>query len=429
MASKKFGGFIDKLVMGAEKSEDYARKSLPSNRWELFWDIVKGSFGKLFVINLLTLLFFIPLIALIVIRYFSLVTYGTLYPFASGFGVGYMAPVFMSGMAENIEFSSTITTFLLLPIAGLIAAIGLSGGLYVIRNMVWTEGVFVANDFWRGIKKNFKQISLTCVIYSVIFYLFYSAILLANLNISTGVEPVWLSYVIIIVSIITLVFVSVMAFHMLAMSVTYELTFIQLIKNAFWFTLGNPISSIFFIALGSIPIILLFCGEFFMGIALILIIIFGLSLLMLVWTNFSQWLYDKYVNDKVAGATKNRGIYEKVGKNDQSESVKKYKQQLDAIPNGMLSNKPIKPITDEELTLAELPQTFNRQDIARLNESRQVLYEDNEKYVAEHMTDEQIVKAQEAQKQYEVIDDEKQKRIEQAKRELAKRDKRKKKRK
>ena len=152
MASKKFSGFVDRLVMGAEKSEDYARKTLPSNRWELFWDIVKGSFGKLFLVNLLTLLFFIPLIALILFRYFSLVTYGTLYPFASGFGVGYMAPVVISGMAENVEFSSTITTFLLLPIAGLIAGIGLSGGLYVIRNMVWTEGTFVANDFWRGIK-------------------------------------------------------------------------------------------------------------------------------------------------------------------------------------------------------------------------------------------------------------------------------------
>ena len=65
----KKGGLINRLIMGSEKSEGYARSTLPSNRWELFWDIVKGRFGKLVIINLLMLLFFIPLIALLVIRY------------------------------------------------------------------------------------------------------------------------------------------------------------------------------------------------------------------------------------------------------------------------------------------------------------------------------------------------------------------------
>ena len=36
-------------------------------------------------------------------------------------------------------------------------AIGISGGAYVMRNMVWTEGIFVANDFWRGVKLNYKN--------------------------------------------------------------------------------------------------------------------------------------------------------------------------------------------------------------------------------------------------------------------------------
>ena len=57
MAEKKKGGFINRLIMGTEKSEGYARSTLPSNRWELFWDIFKGRFGKLFFINILVLLF------------------------------------------------------------------------------------------------------------------------------------------------------------------------------------------------------------------------------------------------------------------------------------------------------------------------------------------------------------------------------------
>ena len=55
MAQKKKRGLIDRLLMGSEKSEGYARASLPSNRWELFWDIFKGRFWKLVIVNLLVL--------------------------------------------------------------------------------------------------------------------------------------------------------------------------------------------------------------------------------------------------------------------------------------------------------------------------------------------------------------------------------------
>ena len=58
---KKGGGLINRLMLGKEKSEGYARSTLPSNRWELFWDILKGRLGKLVIINLLMVLFLIPL--------------------------------------------------------------------------------------------------------------------------------------------------------------------------------------------------------------------------------------------------------------------------------------------------------------------------------------------------------------------------------
>ena len=157
MAKKNKRGLLDRLMMGSEKTEDFARASLPSNRWELFWDIFKGRFGKLVIINLLVLLFCLPFIAVLIFRSMSVSAYGTLYPFSQGFGVGYGAYPSMEGLPENIEFIVNASTLIFTPIALFIAAIGISGGAYVIRNMVWTEGIFVANDFWRGIKKNFKQ--------------------------------------------------------------------------------------------------------------------------------------------------------------------------------------------------------------------------------------------------------------------------------
>ena len=151
MATKK-RGLIDRMMLGKEKSEGYARSTLPSNRWELFWDILKGRFGKLVIVNLLMLIFFIPLALLMFVYVIALSNFGATYPFSQAFGVGYQSPVSMAGLAESIVLRTNLSVFLLLPIVAMIASVGISGGVYVLRNMVWTEGIFVANDFWRDRK-------------------------------------------------------------------------------------------------------------------------------------------------------------------------------------------------------------------------------------------------------------------------------------
>ena len=423
MASNGYRGFINRLVAGSEKSEGYARAKLPSNRWELFWDIFKGRFGKLFLINLLTMLFFIPLALLIFFRYMSVVSLGMVHPFATGFGVGYQAPSSMAGLVENIAFSSNLTAFLLLPLALMIAAVGLSGGFYIIRNLVWTEGIFIANDFWRGIAQNIKQMLIIMVTYSVFLYLSILTISLCNAKIASGEGAAWVFYMLIGLMTVVLVFITLMVLHMITLCVTYKYTFFQLIRNSFFFTIGNPITSIFFIALGALPFIFLLLGDFFMIVGVVVLLIFGFSLFMLVWTIYCQFLYDRFLNDRVAGAKKNRGIYEKV-KQDQSDAVKKYREQIEiANATSSLSNRPIKPITDEELKLAELPQVFNRQDIEKLNESRKALYEDNERYIQEHLSDDKFAKTENTKTNLTSAEEERQKRIEKAKKELEKRNK------
>ncbi len=419
MAKKNKRGLLDRLMMGSEKSEEYARASLPSNRWELFWDIFKGRFGKLFIINLLILLFCLPFIALIVFRSMSISAYGTLYPFSQGFGVGYGAYPSMVGWPESIVHMVNISTLIFTPIAFFIAAVGISGGAYVIRNMVWTEGIFVANDFWRGIKQNFKQILIILLFYSVVFYFSFLAISMCEKNVAQGISPVWLFKVAKVLIYILLITFSVMTLHMITMCVTYELKIKHLIKNSFLFTFALLPSNVVFLFLGLIPFLLLLFNGFLMIIGVLIIIIFGFSYFLLVWTNYCQWSYDKFLNDRVKGAQKNKGIYEKV-KGNTSESLKKYREQLALAKPSSLSTKPIKPITDDELTLAELPTSFSRKDIEKLNQSRQVLYEDHERYVEEHKNDPEFVNI-EKDAEVEKIRLERERRIEKAKKELAKR--------
>lgn len=419
MAQKKKRGLIDRLLMGSEKSEGYARASLPSNRWELFWDIFKGRFWKLVIINLLVLLFFIPVALLIFFRSTAIMNLGAAYPFSQPFGTGYQAPLSMIGYAENIVFNVDAMIYLLMPVALVIAAVGVSGGAYVIRNMVWTEGIFVANDFWRGIKQNFKQLFGVALLYSLVFYLTTLSVALADQSIALGVGAKWVFVVSKIVSYGFLFFFSMMTFHMITMSVTYQLKFRQLIKNSFLFTIALLPQNIFFLVLGLIPFILCMFGGIFLTIGIVIVLLLGFSLFLLVWTDYCQWAYDRFINDKVEGAQKNRGIYEKV-KESNSEALRKYREQIASMPMSSLASRPIKPITDDELQVAELPTSFNRKDLKVLEESKQKIKEDNENYIKEHENDPEFVKARELA---EANKSDREKRIEEAKKELAKRNK------
>ncbi len=423
MAQNKKGGFISRLMLGSEKSEGYARASLPSNRWELFWDIFKGRFGKLVIINLLVLLFCLPFLALLFFRYVAITNYGVIYPFSQSFGVGYGALPSMVGLAENITFNVNLLIFLLAPLGFMIAAVGIAGGAYVIRNMVWTEGIFVANDFWRGIKQNIRQMLLIFLVYSIIFYLSILSISLCEQSIAMGVDNKWLFVVSEVLTYGVLIVFSMMTLHMVTMSVTYELKFRHLIKNSFMFTIGLLPQNIFFIVCGLIPFVFLLLGGFFLAIGVILILLFGVSMFLLIWTDFCQWSYDRFVNDKIPGAQKNRGIYDKVKESD-SGALKQYREQMAMAQRSSLNSKPIKPITDDDLKLAELPTSFNRADIEKLNESRRAIYEDHEKYVEEHKNDPEFMPTEE-EKELQKEQEAREKRIEQAKKELAKRNKRK----
>lgn len=419
MAQKKKRGLIDRFMLGSEKSEGYARAQLPSNRWELFWDIFKGRFGKLVIVNLLVLIFCLPLIFMIFFRYIALAGYGAMYPFSQSFGVGFGALPSMVGYSENIVFMVNMMVYLFTPIVFAIMAVGIAGGAYVIRNMVWTEGIFVANDFWRGIRQNIKQMLMIALVYAFVFYLSNAVIALCDQMIVTGEGPTWIFSASQIITYVFMAFFSVMTLHMITMSVTYDLKFRHLLKNSFLFTLALLPQNVFFIIMAFIPVILILFGGFFSTIGIILLLLFGLSLALLVWTDYSQWIYDRYVNDKVPGAQKNRGIYEKIKESD-SAALRQYSQQIALTQRSSLNSKPIKPITDDELKVAELPTSFNRSDLEKLRASKQAIYEDHARYVEEHKNDPEF-QPTEAELQAKKNSEEREKRIEKAKKELSKR--------
>lgn len=387
-------GFIARMLEGKERDEEYARSTLPTNRWALFWDIFKGRFSKLVIVNLLMLLFCIPLIVVVVF----MMSYGSaqraLMPFSQWMLVGYPAIPSLVGVPEQVAVSTNLmfTPFIL--VGALIAGIGISGGMYVIRNMVWTEGIFVANDFWRGIKINIGVVLLSTLFYVVMLMLMILAIGWADLFIATGTGNRVLFTISQVVSYIAIAIFTIMYLWMLAMGGSYKLKFHQLLKNAFLMTFGLIFQNIFFVVLMAIPVILILLGSFFQMIGFIIMVLFGLSLMLLIWLDYTQWAFDKFIESKREGGKVNRGIYEKVNKKggSQSKAVQEYQQNLEEAMSvkSDLSSRPIKPITDD-LKVYELPESFSRDDLRKLRESKEAIVEDTQKYAEEHINDEKYV--------------------------------------
>ena len=392
MAQQK-RGLITRLLEGKERSEEYARSTLPTNRWQLFWDIFKGNFGKIVKLNLLILLFFIPLFFVIIICSLAHSNNGIIYPFGANLGVGYPAVSGLQGMSEWLVIQNDLVLYLGITVSTIIASIGLSGGMYVVRNMVWTEGIFVSNDFWRGVKLNYKNAFQTAIFFCFMMFMTNMLIDLAEFSlvadgISKGQE-IWLT-ISEALSYIFMVASTLMSLWMIALGVNYKLSFFAMLKNAFLLTIGTCLQSVFFAALAMLPFLLLWIGgTFFVMLGVLAIIFFALAYFLLVWLDFAQWVFDKFINPKIQGAKVGRGIYNKDGSAmmaSDSEAALEYQRVILSHGRSRLVARPIKPI-DDSLQIYELPQSFTRDDLQRLRESKQNIVEDTEAYAEEHKND------------------------------------------
>ena len=129
-------GFIARMIEGPERSETYAASTLPTNRWQLGWDVFKTNTGKHFKINLLTLVFLLPFIAICVLTYMYKLANVDILPFTQNMAIGYPSYPSTFGLSANLALSASVEFFKFLIVGILVGAVGLSGGFYVMRNMV-----------------------------------------------------------------------------------------------------------------------------------------------------------------------------------------------------------------------------------------------------------------------------------------------------
>lgn len=393
MAQQK-KGLIARILEGKEKSEEYARSTLPTNRWQLFFDIFKGNFSKLVIVNLLTMVFFLPLIGLLVFGLIVADYNGTIYPFGANLAIGYPAYDGLRGLSQSLAVWSDLGLYIGVMACSVLAAVGLAGGMYVIRNMVWTEGVFVANDFWRGVKLNYKNALQTAFFFCFVLTFCKTMINISDLSLASAdlskFERIWLqisqgaSYMFIGLA-------AIISLWMIALGVNYKMGFFAMFRNAFLMGIGTFPQTVFFGLTALAPMVLfLLGGTMFTALGILIMLIFGFSYALLVWLDFAQWVFDKYINPKLKGAKVGRGIYNKDGtstvEGGDSQASLEYQRIILSHGRSRLVARPIKPI-DDSLQVYELPQAFTREDLKRLRESKENIAVDTEAYAEEHKND------------------------------------------
>ena len=373
--------------MGRDDNPDFDVRRLPGTRWAVFKDIFRNRFSVLVKLNFLTLLFLLPAVAVFVLSSMMKRTSAGYVPYSANFGIGWPVVPDAASIGARLAFQQTIMTYIILIPALMIASVGLAGAFHTVKLLVWGEGIAVTQAFLKGIKSNFKHFLWASLVLGF-------GILLVRFNMASYSLPDgntgFLSTLALIASVLLLVLLIFMACYIFTQCVTYKLKFWPLIKNSFLFSIGLIFHNFFFIlVLTGLPILLAFSIPMLGMILAMAYILIGVSFTVLVWTLLAQHVFDRFINEKVEGAVKYKGMYVMTSE-EKAQARKEADEKRKKSANMRFVNPKRKKTVsiDEGATFTPLEATFSRADLRKLDEEKKRVKKEIE--TDEFMTDEEM---------------------------------------
>lgn len=375
---------IANALQGREIADDYVRTNLPESRWSDTWALIKANFGKLVIINVLTLLFFIPGIALMVIRTGYISQMGLLYPLGSNAIGSYPVTPDMQGVAERLVLISDLMFFALLIVAGLVAAVGLSGGAYAVRKLINTRGGFTFKGYFFGVKACYFRTVLAMTV--VLAFVFASVAVSdwAAYAIAMGTPaagPVTAQVFVILATVV----VGIICMWLFAVGVSYRLGFATLLKTSLKLCFKTILQTVLILAIALVPAWLLWLGfsvNLILIIAYIIYFLFGISFTLICWFAYTQWVLDLTVPPVVSA--------EKVNKTTPSAAVKTEEEDDESLARELLAfgkseliGRPLRPL-DGSSSISGVGRAYGRADIAAAAAARQTIEGEVREYYDAH---------------------------------------------
>ncbi len=351
--------------------DGYFRPEVAVGRWKLGYEVFMGNFMKMIGINFIMLLFMLPIFILLFMRMSTIYANSAMSPFSANLGIGFMPYPAVLGLEESIVYYANYNFFLWLPLAALVLGVGLSGGMYLMRNICWGESVTVGKTFFQGIKKNILPMLATVAIYTVL--LAVCAIAISHINLTIAITgKVWYWILLKVVIYIVLAYITLIFMSMVSLTVTYTGNYFSLLKNAFIITsipVLLPVNA-FFAALALIPFILLFFGMQALMLSSIIIMFLGAAFTMMVWTVYNQWIYDRMLNGRVKA---HEATAEEVAKHETRTKAKEEdqaKEGYQVVGKTASIMDGVKPITDYDTTIYDMEDMYTRGDIEKVDKSK-----------------------------------------------------------
>ena len=280
-------GMINNFYYGKAGQADFTPDQMPTNRFQLFFEMLRVHFSGLFGINLFYILFCIPAILWTLMQ---------------------MPFLYQEDLPDTLQAFNFLPTYLLILVPCLgICGIGAPGLMYVVRNWARDQHAFTFSDFKDNVKANWKcglcvgLINGLSLVIGYVGALFYSQMAATNVMF---VIPQTLV-------VIMVVFWWMMNMVIFPMMVTYDMTFLQLIRNSAIITLARLPWALLTLVGSLIPmavLVLITMHPYALLAVVVIYLAVGFALTGMVYASYANAAFDKFLNPNIQGAPVGMGL-------------------------------------------------------------------------------------------------------------------------
>ena len=294
-----FGKMMNNFYYGKSGKGDFNKEDLPTNRWQLFWEMLRVRFSALIRLNLMYVVAWLPTMIVIMIGAMSLLTGLTGED-------GEMVENVME-LAQSILFSTLVLLIPCVTITGIVTP----GVAYVTRNWSRDEHAFIWSDFKDAVKENWKQglvLSLITSLVPLIVYTcwnFYGS--LASTQSAVMIVP---QVLVLMVGVIWYLALT----YMHPLIVSYKLKLKDVLRNGVLLAIARLPMSVGIRLLHCVPMAIGVGLAFFVSPMYCILglfayyLIIGFSLSRFVTASYTNAVFDRFINSKIEGAVVNRGL-------------------------------------------------------------------------------------------------------------------------
>lgn len=294
-----FGKMMNNFYYGKSGKGDFNKDDLPTNRWQLFWEMLRVRFSALIRLNLMYVVAWLPTMIVLMIGALSLTT-----------GMITEDGQVVENVVEQAQSILFFTLVLLIPCVT-ITGIVTPGVAYVTRNWSRDEHAFIWSDFKDAVKENWKQgivLSLVTSLVPIIVYTcwnFYGS--LASTQSAFMMVP---QVLVLMVGVIWYLAIT----YMHPLIVSYKLKMKDVVRNGVLLAIARLPMSVGIRLLHCLPMVIgaglvYFVSSIYgiLGLFAYYLII-GFSLSRFVTASYTNGVFDRFINSKIEGAVVNRGL-------------------------------------------------------------------------------------------------------------------------